>query len=83
MAFAWFEESWPTTNGKDAHLWQNFELDIWMAKPNPEDGILRYYTSWTENDVAESDDIVAGTIRGATESRYENEEKAAGGEIEM
>ena len=83
VAFAWFEQSWPTTNGKDATLWQNFELDVWMDKPDPDDGVMRYYTSWTENDVADSEDIVAGTIRGATESRYENEEKAANGEITM
>jgi len=83
VAFAWFEESWPTTDGKDATLWQNFELDVWMDKPNPSDGIWRYYVSWTENDVADSEDIVAGTIRGAAETRYEDEEKAAGGEITM
>ncbi|HJN73041.1 MAG TPA: hypothetical protein QGF58_03810 [Myxococcota bacterium] len=80
VAFAWFEESWPTTNGKEAHLWQNFELDVWMDHPTDEK-IWRYYVSWTENDVAESADIVQGMIRGTTESRYETEEAAAGGEI--
>ena len=79
VAFAWFEESWPTISGKDAHLWQSFEVDVWLEPA--EGGVWRYYAGWSESDLTDSDDIALGTVRSATETRYETEEAAAAGEL--
>ncbi|MCP4808393.1 MAG: hypothetical protein GY913_06205 [Proteobacteria bacterium] len=80
VALAWFEESWPTTAGKDAHLWQSYELDVWL-EPQGEEGVWRYYVGWSESDLSEGEDVVAGSVRSATETRYETEESAAAGEL--
>lgn len=76
VAFAWFEQSWPTTAGKDAHLFQSYELDVWLEPP--EGGVWRYYVGWSESDLADPD-VSLGTVRSATETRYATEEEAAAG----
>lgn len=78
-AFAWFPQSWPTTNGHEGHLWQSYEVDVWLEAPDG--GVWRYYAGYSESDIVEGEDLVLGTVRSATQTRYDTEEEAAAGEL--
>jgi hypothetical protein len=78
VGFAWFSESWPTTSGHEGHLWQSYEVDVWLEVP---EGVWRYYAGYSESDIVDGEDLVLGTVRSATQTRYETEEEAAGGQL--